>query len=75
MRSDAGEHSPAERLALRREAAPLGVGQSESTSAELLLQDTVLFDEVLDGLGLAAVDPTGEGREEQLKREEVGHRA
>ena len=42
---------------------------------ELLLEDPVLFDEILDDLGLATVDPASERDEEQLKRKEVGHTA
>ena len=48
------------------------IGQSETSAAELLLQDAVLLDEVGNDLCLLTVDPTGAGGEEQLKRE-VGH--
>ena len=33
----------------------------------------VFLDQVIDGLGLVSVDPAGEGREEELKREEIGY--
>ncbi len=33
----------------------------------------ILFDDILDDLGLMAVDPAGEGGEEELEREEFGH--
>ncbi len=53
----------------------LVIGEARATTAELLLQDTVLLDEVGDDLRLLAVDPAGERGEQKLKREEVGHRA
>ena len=34
---------------------------------ELLLEDAVLFDEIEDHVGLPAVSPGGERREEELK--------
>ena len=74
-RGDVGEETTTERLALRSEPATLVIGEAESTTAELLLEDSVLLDEVRDNLGLFAVDPAGEGGEQELKREEVGHHA
>ncbi len=72
---DLGEQPAAEHLALRGEPAALVVGQPESLAAELLLEHAVLFDEVIDDLGLAAVGPAGEGGEEQLEVDHVGHLA
>ncbi len=74
-RGDAGENAPTEDLALRCESAALVIRESESSPAELFLQDAVLLHEVLDNLVLVAIDPAGERGEEELKREEVGHHA
>ena len=60
-------------LALRRESATLVVGESQPWLADLLLEDAVLLDEVIDDLGLVAIDPAGEGGEEQLKAKDVEH--
>ena len=49
------------------------IGESEPALAYLLLQDQVLFDEILDDVGLVPVDPACEGRQEQLEWEEIGH--
>ena len=38
------------------------------------LQDAVLLDQVLDDLRLVAVDPAGEGREEEAEWGDAGHR-
>ena len=55
------------------------VGQTDALAAELFPQDTVLLDQVVDGDGdgvcLMAVDPAGEGGEEESEGERVGHRA
>ncbi len=51
------------------------VSQPKASGAELFLEDAVLLDEVVDGLGLVAVDPAGEGCQQELEREEVGHHA
>ena len=39
----------------------------------MLLEDVVFLDQVIKGLGLVSVDPASEDREEELKREEIGH--
>ena len=72
-RGDASEDPSAEDLALGSEATTLGVGQSKAFSAELLLQDSVLFDEELDDVDLVPVHPACERGQEQLKWEENGH--
>ena len=59
--------------AIRREPTTLVIGQSKAPVTELLLQGAILFDDILDDLGLMAVDPAGEGGEEELKWEEFGH--
>ena len=43
------------------------------TPRPLFLQNAVLLDDVIDHLALVSVDPAGEGREEQLEAEDVGH--
>ncbi len=48
---------------------------AEPETAKLFLEDTVLFDQVVDGLDLLAIDPASAAGEEALKREEVGHGA
>jgi hypothetical protein len=60
-------------LALRCESAALFIGESQALLPELFLEHAVLLDEVVDGLGLVAVDPAGESREEELESEEIGH--
>ena len=72
---DPGEEAPSKRLSLGSESSSLFVGQAESLLAELFLEDTVLLNEVLDGLILMTVDPAGERREEELKAELVSHDA
>ena len=62
-----------EDFGLGRESSTLVIGESKSSAAELFLQDAVLLNEVFDGLGLVAVDPAGEGRQEELEPEEVRH--
>ena len=54
----------AQQLALRREAASLIVRQPEPSTAELLLEDTVLLDRVLDRPLLLPVDPSGDRQDE-----------
>ena len=41
--------------------------QARTPAAELLLENAVLLDELVDRLGLLAVDPAGEGGEEKLE--------
>ena len=56
---------------LRLWVSSLGAMAAHPSLADLLLEDAALLDEVIDDLGLVAVDPAGEGCEEQLKAEDV----
>ncbi len=65
-RCDFGESPSADRLAANGKPSPLGVSQSKSSSTELLLEDAVLFAEIVDDRILLAGDPTGHGGYEDL---------
>ena len=65
-RRDLVENTTTEDLAPRRKPAALVVGPSKASIVELLLEPAVLFDEILDGRGLVAIDPGGEGCQESL---------
>ena len=70
-RDDAGnvfERLPADRLAPDGEAAAVGVGQSKTTSAELLSQDGVLLLQILNHIQLPAVDPASEEVQQTVVR-------
>jgi len=71
-RRNLGESPSPDGLAADREPPTLIVGQSESSAPELLLQDAVLFSEILDDCVLMAADPTGEGGHEDLPGLEGG---
>jgi len=68
------QQSAAEQLAPNGEPAALVVGETKPANAELLAEHAVLLDEVGDDLGLLAVHPAGEGCEQEVEREEAGHR-
>ena len=51
------------------------IGKSESLAIELFSQDSILLHRVFDDVGSVAVDPAGEGRQEQVEWEEVFHDA
>lgn len=59
-RRNAAEDAPPELPTLRSQPSSLVVGQPQTPSAELLLEDPILFDEVLDGPLLLPVDPAGD---------------
>ena len=65
-RSDFGEGAAADSLAPDRESASLCIGQAESSTTELLLEDSVLFSEIVDDRILMAAEPTGERSHEDL---------
>ena len=54
----------AESFALGSESTALVIGQLQSSATQLLLENSVLLDEVVDDLGLVSVHPAGERREE-----------
>lgn len=49
------------------EAPSLGVGEAKSALAEELSKDAVLFAEVVDGVQLPSVHPSGDGEDEEVK--------
>ena len=51
-----------------RQPPPFVVGEPHALAAELSLQDSVLFAQVLDDLGLSALEPADKKRDEQLHR-------
>ncbi len=69
------EQSATKSLTFAGQAPSLGVGQSKSSSPQLLFEDAVLLDEIVDDLGLVPVDPARKGGEEQLETEEVERHA
>ena len=59
------EESVADGVALRCEAAPFVVGEPERLLPELLAENVVLLVQVLEDVLLLAVQPAGEGRNEE----------
>jgi hypothetical protein len=60
------ERTPTEGLAEHGQPSALFIGQPEALSAELLLEDAVLFPEIIYGRILLARDPPGHGGHEDL---------
>jgi hypothetical protein len=60
------KHLPPEDLAFDSQAPTLVVVEQDSFLSELLSEDSILCQEVLDGVLLTAVDPAGEDQEQQM---------
>jgi hypothetical protein len=60
------EHLPSENPAFDGQAPTLVVVEQDSALSELLSQNSILGQEVLDGVLLSAVDPGGEDQEQQM---------
>src|SRR5262249_48868741 len=54
--------------ALPRKAPPLVIGEPQPAAAQLLVEDLILFHEVVDDGLLATVDPSGEEQKQELQR-------
>ncbi len=65
-RGDFGESPSPDGFTPNRQSAALVVGQSEPSSPELLLQDTVFFPKVVDDCVLLTRNPTGHRGHEDL---------
>ena len=66
---DAGqllEHLPPEDFAFDSQPLALVVAEQDSFLSELLSEDSILCQEILDGVLLTAVDPAGEDQEQQM---------
>ncbi len=73
-RCNLGEGASPDGLAPNRKPTTLIVGQAESSTPELLLQDAVLFSEIFDDCVLMAADPAGHGGNKDLPGlEHSGH--
>src|SRR5688572_1365128 len=64
---DLGEYSATQRLCLCRQSPTLIVGESDSPSTKMLSQNTILFDEIVDGVLLVLIDPSREGDQQELE--------
>jgi hypothetical protein len=74
-RCDFRQCPPADGSTPHGQSASLIVGQPESFATELLLQDTILFSEVLDDRVLLSGDPARHSGDEDLPRlDDSGHR-
>ncbi len=67
-RGDFGKGTAADSFASHGQSASLIIGQPEFFATELLLEDSVLFTEILDDSVLLATDPSGKGRNQDLPR-------
>ncbi len=65
-RSDFGEGPSSDRLASNGKSSALGIGQSKSLGAELLLENSVLLLEIFDDRVLLVGDPSGQRGNEDL---------
>jgi hypothetical protein len=54
------------------ESTAFDIGEVNASPAQSLLQDAVLFLEILDYVQLTAVDATGEHQDKQVKRHKKG---
>jgi len=72
---DIGSKCPATKyLAFHGQSNPLFVGEPKPLSFELLLEHTVLFDEIVDDRLLVSVKPTGQCDYEEVERlYDMGH--
>jgi len=62
------EYAAAKDLGFHGQPYPLFVGEPKSLSFELILEDTVLFDEIVDNRLLVAVKPAGQSDYEKVER-------
>jgi hypothetical protein len=53
-----------EAVVVCRKSTPLGIGQSQSPPTEVLVEDAVLFPQVLDDLKLVTIHPARQRHEE-----------
>jgi len=65
-RSDFGEGASPNGLAADSKTTTLVVGQTESPSTKLLLEDAILLSEIIDDRVLLTANPTGERCHEDL---------
>ena len=71
-RSYFGESTSPNGLTAYGESPSLRVGQSKSSATELLLENVILFAEIVDHRILVATNPAGQGGDEDLPRLDHG---
>ncbi len=73
-RCDVHEAPASDRLSSHGQPPSLGIGQPESSATELLLEDSILLPQVLNGGFVVACHPPGHSGDENLPRlEERAH--
>lgn len=66
--SKLAEKPPAWHFAFHRQPSPLTVGETKPLILELVLQNSVLFLEILNDCLLMVVDPASQGEQEKVQR-------
>ena len=72
-RGDLAQHLTAQPVAPHRQAAPLRIGQSYSSTTSWRPENAVLIDEIGDHALLLAGQPAGQGRHEKANGSEIDH--
>jgi len=55
------------------ESPPVVIGEPQAPAADLVPEHAILFDQIGERLPLPAIEPTGEGEEQQPKDRHVDH--
>jgi hypothetical protein len=67
-RRDLVQRRTSKTMSTHRQATPLTIHQPQPSTAELGSQDAILLHQISDHVLLTSTEPTGESREEDLKR-------
>jgi hypothetical protein len=62
-----GRYTAAKDFGFHGQSHPLFIGEPKPLSFELLLENTVLLDEIVDDCLLVAVKPAGQGNNEEVE--------
>jgi hypothetical protein len=64
---------PTEPVGSHGEAPPVSGRQPQATPTDLFPQETILFDQIGERLSLPAIEPAGDGEEQQAEHRHVDH--
>jgi hypothetical protein len=72
-RRDLTQGLPTQPVGPYGESPAVVIGEPQAPAADLLPEDAILFDQIGERLPLPAIEPTGDGEEQQPKDRHVDH--
>ena len=72
-RRDFAQRPASQPVGSHSEPAPVVIGEAQTPPTQLPPQEAILFDQIGERLPFSAIEPSGDGDEQQLETRDVDH--